>query len=185
MQVRDADPQRDAAGCTAIYAPYVSATAVSLEEVVPTAEEIAARIERVSAAYPWLVAEQDGEVTGFAYATRNRERASYRWAADVSVYVADAHHRHGIARALYETLFELLRAQNLRMAVAGITVPNPASIALHEALGFRSVGIYRRIGYKLGAWQDVGWWQLDLDPGSTEAPAELGRPARLPAPVRL
>ncbi len=187
MQIRHADAHTDAAGCTAIYAPYVNETAVSLEEVAPTAEEIAGRIGRISAAYPWLVAERDGELAGFAYASRHRERASYRWAADVSVYVADGHHRRGVGRALYLTLFDLLRAQNLRMAVAGITVPNAASVALHESLGFNLVGIYRQVGYKLGAWQDVGWWQLELSPDAEpdSAPQEPTAPVRLSEPRRL
>ncbi len=185
MVIRHADPHRDATGCLEIYSPYVRATAVSLEEAVPTAEQIATRIGRISAAYPWLVAEQDGDVAGFAYASRHRERASYRWAADVSVYVADAHRRRGVARGLYLTLFELLEAQNLRMVVAGITVPNAASVALHESLGFTLVGIYRRIGYKVGGWQDVGWWQLDLGDRGEGAPPEPAPPVRLPEPRAL
>jgi L-amino acid N-acyltransferase YncA len=175
VAIRAADPARDAAACARIYAPYVTGGPVSFEEVAPDAQEMAARIARVAAAYPWLVAERDGAIAGFAYASPHRERAAYRWAADVTVYLDRAHHRRGIGRALYEALFDLLRAQGCYVAVAGITLPNPASVGLHEALGFDLVGIYRGIGYKAGAWRDVGWWQLQLQPAEG-APAEMGPP---------
>jgi len=176
VAIRAADAARDAAACARIYAPYVSDTAVSFEEAAPDADEMAARIARIGAAYPWLLAERDGAVAGFAYASPHRERASYRWAADVTVYLDPAHHRRGIGRVLYEELFALLRAQGVHVAVAGITLPNQASVGLHEALGFELVGVYRGIGYKLGAWRDVGWWQLRLLPADG-APAELRAPA--------
>lgn len=170
--IRDADPQRDAAACAAIYAPNVTDAVVSFEERAPSAAELAARIERVSATHPWLVAERGGEVVGYAYACPHRERASYRWSVDVSVYVAAAERRHGHGRRLYEALFERLRAQGFRMACAGITLPNRASVSLHEALGFRAVGVNRGIGWKFGAWRDVGWWQLELSPAPAGGPAE-------------
>ncbi len=179
MLIRDADPARDAAACAAVYAPFVRNTAVSLEEDAPDAAELARRMETIGATHPWLVAERGDELAGFAYGSPHRLRASYRWAADVSVYVDPAHHRRGIGRALYGALFDLLRAQGLRVACAGITVPNPASVGLHESLGFELVGIYRRIGYKHGAWRDVGWWQLPLDPRAADPPPEPGPPVRL------
>ena len=160
--IRHADADRDAPACAGIYGPYVRDSAVSFEETAPTAQEIAQRIERIGATHPWLVAERDGRVVGFAYASAHRERAAYRWAADVTVYIDPAHHRRGIARQLYESLFPLLRQQQLHIACAGIALPNDASVRLHEALGFEPVGIYRSIGYKAGAWRDVGWWQLRL-----------------------
>jgi L-amino acid N-acyltransferase YncA len=163
---------RDAAACAAIYTPHVEASATSFEERAPSAEEFAARIERVSATHPWLVAERAGEVIGYAYACAHRERPAYRWATDVSVYVADDQRREGVGRGLYETLFERLRRQRFHIACAGITLPNEASVALHERLGFVPVGVFRRIGWKDGAWRDVGWWQLDLAPGAAEPPAE-------------
>ena len=107
-------------------------------------------------------------VVGFAYGAPHRERAAYRWTADVPVYVDSAHHRRGFGRQLYEALFELLRRQRLQIACAGVTLPNEGSVRLHEALGFEPVGVYRGIGYKAGAWHDVGWWQLRLD--ATEGP---------------
>ena len=118
----------------------------------------------------------------YAYASPHRARAAYRWAADVAVYVDDGHRRRGAGRRLYRALFELMRRQGLRVACAGITLPNPASVGLHEAVGFEPVGVYRRIGWKAGAWRDVGWWELLLagsDPDDHRPPPEPGPPARL------
>lgn len=160
--IRPADAERDAAACAAIYAPYVRESAVSFEEAAPDVDGMAPRIRGVTATHPWLVAERGGAVVGFAYASRHRERAAYRWACDVAIYVDAAHHRLGVGRRLYEALFERLRAQRFHVACAGITLPNDASVRLHEALGFEPVGVYRAIGWKAGAWRDVGWWQLRL-----------------------
>jgi phosphinothricin acetyltransferase len=162
--IRPADAGRDAAACAAIYAPYVRKTAISFEEAAPDAAAMRARIERAAATHAWVVAEEAGVVVGFAYATPHRERAAYRWACDVSVYLDGAQRRRGFGRTLYEALLPLLRAQRLQVACAGITLPNEASVGLHEALGFEPVGVYRRIGFKLGRWHDVGWWQLRLRP---------------------
>lgn len=172
VAIRAVDPGRDAAACAAIYAPHVEASATSFEEHSPSAEEVAARIGRVTMTHPWLVAERDGEVLGYAYACLHRERPAYRWAADVSVYVAATHHRKGVGKSLYGALFGRLRSQRYRVACAGITLPNEASVALHEQLGFIPVGVYRRIGWKAGAWRDVGWWQLDLAPEAEDPPTE-------------
>jgi phosphinothricin acetyltransferase len=179
MLIRDAgaDPERDANACAAIYAPYVRETPISLEEVAPTPSEMAARIERTSKTHAWLVAEEAGEIIGYAYGSQHRERASYRWATDVAVYVAPQSQRHGAGRALYEALFGLLAQQGYRTACAGITLPNEASVGLHEACGFKPVGIYRRIGFKLGAWWDVGWWQRSLATHADDRPpSEPGTP---------
>jgi phosphinothricin acetyltransferase len=173
-RLRPADPARDAAACAAIYAPFVHESAVSFEEVAPDADSFAARIARLAATHPWLVAEVDARVVGFAYGSPHRERAAYRWACDVSVYIAAAHRGHGIGGALYEALFALLREQRIHVACAGITLPNDASVGLHESLGFEPVGIYRGIGWKAGAWRDVGWWQLDLSPDAEDPPPEPG-----------
>lgn len=164
----DADAEADAAACARIYGPFVRETAVSLEEDPPDAEELARRIDATSSRFPWLVAERDGAIAGFAYASAHRQRASYRWAADVSVYVDSAHQRQGVGSSLYRELLASLRAQRLVIACAGITLPNAPSVALHESLGFELVGVYPRIGYKCGAWQDVGWWQLVLAPQDGE-----------------
>jgi L-amino acid N-acyltransferase YncA len=180
--LRHADPARDAAACAAIYAPYVTATVASFEEQAPGAEEFAARIERSSRTHPWLVLEHGERVVGYAYASPHHERAAYRWAADVAIYVDPAHQRRGAGRRLYSALLDLLRAQGLRSACAGITMPNDASVALHRALGFEHVGTYRAIGWKAGAWRDVSWWQLRLDDDDDDdgrPPAEPGPPPRL------
>ena len=177
MLIRDADPQRDASACAAIYEPYVSDSVVSFEERPPTVEEIA---DRIGAAYAWVVAEHEGVTLGYAYGSRHRDRAAYRWAADVAVYINADHHRAGVGRALYTRLFEQLRAIGLWTLCAGITQPNDASNGLHRALGFAPVGTYRRIGWKAGAWHGVQWWQLDLHPGEPGPPEEpLDKAARI------
>jgi L-amino acid N-acyltransferase YncA len=177
--LRHADPARDAAACAAIYAPSVRTGTASFEEEPPTAEEMGRRIAATSGTHPWLVAERDGAVAGYAYATAHRGRAAYRWAADVAVYVDAGRLRSGVGRELYAALLPLLARQRLHVACAGITLPNDASVALHEAAGFEPVGIYRAIGYKRGAWHDVGWWQARLRPGGDGAPEEPLGPQRL------
>jgi L-amino acid N-acyltransferase YncA len=178
MLIRPADPARDAGACAEIYAPFVRDSAVSFEEQAPDAAEFARRIERTSSGYPWLVAEDpDGIVAGYAYGSAHRERAAYRWAVDVAVYVSASHRRRGVGRALYEELFERLAAQGFHVACAGIALPNDASVALHEALRFQPVGVYRRIGWKAGAWRDVGWWQRELLP-TGDGPPAASRPPR-------
>jgi L-amino acid N-acyltransferase YncA len=152
----------DGAAVARIYDPVVERTAISFEEEPPGPAEMARRIASVLGVAPWLLDERGGVVRGYAYASRHRERAAYRWSVDVAVYVDEAHRRAGVGAALYAKLIELLRLQGFYAAYAGITLPNRASVALHEAVGFRPVGIYRSVGYKLGAWHDVGWWQLDL-----------------------
>lgn len=178
MKIRHADPDRDAGRCAELYAPFVRDTVISLEEEPPDADELARRIERISRTHPWLVAEIDGELPGFAYASLHRERAAYRWATDVTVYVDPACHRRGIGSALYTALFDLLVRQGFYVACAGVTLPNEASVGLHESLGFVPVGIYRRIGFKFGRWWDVGWWQLQLISPGADPPAEPGPPRR-------
>jgi phosphinothricin acetyltransferase len=176
LTVRDADAPCDAAACAAIYAPHVEGSAVSFEEQPPSAAEMAARIERVAATHAWLVAELAGRVVGYAYACPFQARPAYRWSVSVSVYVDAAARGRGVGRTLYLELFAGLRARGFRMACAGITLPNAASVALHEALGFEPVGVNRQIGWKEGAWRDVGWWQLELSPAGEEAPAEPAAP---------
>ena len=170
--VRDADPERDAAACSAIYAPYVLGSVASFEADPPAPDVMATRI---AASHAWLIAEQDGIALGYAYGSPHRDRAAYRWAADVAIYVDAAHHRAGAGRALYTRLLTRLRDAGLWTACAGITLPNDASEALHRALGFTEVGTYRRIGWKAGAWHDVRWFQIDLRPGDREAPTVTRR----------
>ena len=182
MLIRHADPAADATACAAIYAPSVINGVASLEERAPSPDEMAARIETSSAAYPWLIAELEGEPAGYAYATEHRSRSAYRWSADTTVYVSPSDHRRGVGRALYQALFELLTVQGVYMACAGITLPNDASVGLHEAMGFELIGVYRAIGYKHGRWLSVGWWQAQLrEPRAGVPPAAPGPPARLDA----
>lgn len=154
--------EADAGTIAAIYSPFVEQTAVSFETIPPGRDEMRRRIVETTAVYPWLVCEVDGTIAGYAYATQHRVRAAYRWSVDTSAYIEAAHHRRGIGRGLYASLFAILRAQGFFNAYAGITLPNDASVGLHEAVGFRKVGTYERVGYKLGTWHDVGWWQLVL-----------------------
>ncbi len=170
MVIRDAQPERDAAACAAVYAPYVTDSVISFEVLPPTASEMARRMEDSLA---WLVAERDGQILGYAYGSSHRERAAYRWSADVAVYISRPNHRAGVGRALYDRLLAELRVLGLWTLCAGITQPNDASNGLHRALGFTSVGTYRRIGWKAGHWHDVQWWQLDLRPSEEGPPEEL------------
>ena len=133
---------------------------------------MAARIASHSATHAWLVAEREGRVAGFAYGGDHRARPAYRWSADVSVYVEDGSRGLGVGTALYEALFARLRERRFRVVVAGITLPNAASVALHERFGFAPVGVFRGIAWKAGSWRDVGWWQLDLAPPTNEPPPE-------------
>ncbi len=182
MLIRHADPAADAADCACVYQPAVQDGVASLEETAPSATEMRTRIESVSNCYPWVVAELDGELAGYAYATQHRARAAYRWAADTSVYVSPAHQRRGVGRALYGALLPLLVRQGFYIACAGITLPNDASVGLHESFGYVPVGSYERIGFKFGRWWPVGWWQLQLrEQADGPAPAEPGPPARLDA----
>ena len=161
----------DAAACLAVYAPYVTTSAATFETETPSVGEMEWRI---GAAKLWLLAERDGEVAGFAYGGTHRSRAAYRWTVETSVYVARAHARQGVGLELYSALLPALEDRGYRMAVAGITLPNPASVGLHEAAGFVRAGVFRRIGYKAGAWWDVGWWQRPLGEAGDE-PAEPAR----------
>ena len=161
----------DAPGIAQIYAPFVATTTISFEEVPPDAGEMRQRIIAARDIWPWLVSERDGAVAGFAYAGPHRNRAAYRWSVDVSTYVAPPFQRRGIARGLYETLFRVLVVQGYYQALAGITLPNDASVGLHRSAGFEPVGTYRNVGYKFGAWHDVLWLARPLRPFDTE-PAE-------------
>ena len=130
--------------------------------------------KRIRSAHEWLVAERDGTVVGYAYGGEHRSRKAYRWTAEVSAYIDRGAQRSGIGRALYTELFDRLKHKGYRVLVAGITLPNEASVGIHEAMGFELVGVYKNVGYKAGEWWDVGWWQLDMG-----AP---GDPPREPSP---
>lgn len=152
----------DAAAIAGIYGPYCESTVISFEEGAPSADEMARRITAILATRPWIVLEDDRTIVGYAYASAHHERAAYRWSVSTAIYIDRACQRLGAGRALYTTLFELLRHLGYYTAVAGITVPNPASVGLHKAMGFELVGEYRDIGFKLGAWRNVAWYQAPI-----------------------
>lgn len=154
----------DASAIAAIYRPYCEESAVSFEQVAPTAVEMARRIATVTTQRPWIVLEDNGTVVGYAYAGAHHERWAYRWSVNTAIYISAAQQRRGAGRALYVTLFDLLRHLGYYRAAAGITLPNEASVGLHAALGFTLVGVYRDIGYKLGAWRDVAWYEAVIQP---------------------
>ncbi|MFI9812709.1 GNAT family N-acetyltransferase [Saccharothrix variisporea] len=165
MKVRDAS-ELDAGACAAIYAPYVTGTAITFECVPPTPTEMAGRIANALRTHAWVVLEDDdGRVVGYAYGGPFKAREAYRWSCEVSVYLEPGLRRTGGGRALYEALFERLAARGYRTAAAGMTLPNDASVGLHRALGFEPVGVYRRIGWKNGAWHDVAWTQREIATG--------------------
>lgn len=166
MKIRPAT-EADAAAIHAIYAPLIGTTALSFALEPPTVADIRRRIAETRARWPWLVCDDEGAVLGYANAgpdraNRYRTRSAYDWSAEVSVYVQAGAQRRGIGRALYTSLLAVLRHQGFVNAYASITLPNPGSVALHRAMGFESVGVFRGEGYKLGQWHDVSWWQVPL-----------------------
>lgn len=161
--VRLATPA-DAAACAAIYAPYVTGSAISFELVPPTEAEMAGRIERIAGHYPWVVVEVEGVVRAYAYASRHRDRPAYDWTAETTVYVDQAHHRQGLGRIAMRALVAVLRLQGFHLLVAGITAPNPGSFRLHDALGFAMIGEFEAIGWKDDAWHGVAFMGLELGP---------------------
>lgn len=167
--------ESDAGRITDIYAPIVSDTIISFEWESPTADEMRGRIENTLERFPWLVYEPHGSVLGYAYAGAHRSRGAYQWSVDVSAYVHEEERRQGVGRALYTSLFAILALQGFYNACAGIALPNPASVGMHESVGFRPVGVYRAVGYKFDAWHDVGWWQLTLQDKTSfpESPVDL------------
>ena len=174
--LRLAEP-RDTAALAAIYTPYVVNTAISFETEPPGAAELGRRLAAVSERSFWLVCEAGAEgVVGYAYLSRHHERSAYQWSVDAAVYVASDRRRSGIGRALYTTLFALGRLQGFCAVHAGVTLPNAASVGLHESFGFRKIACYPSVGYKLGAWHDVAYFQLELRERRS-APPEITKPA--------
>jgi L-amino acid N-acyltransferase YncA len=162
MQIRGARLD-DAEAIQVIYEPIVRDTTISFELEPPTAEEIRSRIRATTSILPWLVGvDDDDSVIGYVYASKHRERAAYQWSVDVTAYVRADHRGQGVGRSLYERLFEQLIGAGYCQAFAGIALPNSASVALHESIGFAPIGVYRKVGFKHGAWHDVGWWQKEL-----------------------
>lgn len=163
LRVATAD---DAAAIARIYAPYVTASPVSFETEAPGEDEMRDRIQACQDHYPWLAAVGEEEIVGYAYATAFRARPAYRYAVETSVYLASTAQQRGIGTSLYRALIDMLVAQRFTQAIAAITLPNEASVALHERMGFRQAGTYRQVGFKLGEWHDVGLWQRALRPAA-------------------
>ncbi|GAC1652089.1 MAG: GNAT family N-acetyltransferase [Gemmatimonadaceae bacterium] len=159
----------DGEALAAIYSPAIENSVISFELESPDGAEMNRRVSGVTVRTPWLVCEHRGCVVGYAYASPHQDRPAYMWSVNVSVYVHPDAQRAGVGRALYTSLFAVLVLQGYRNAYAGITLPNLASLKLHEALGFSPVGIYRQVGYKLGRWHDVGWFERLLAPRRTRA----------------
>jgi L-amino acid N-acyltransferase YncA len=170
-RIRDAS-DRDAEACAAIYAPYVTDTAITFEAEPPSAADMAERMAVAARGHAWLVLEDEGRVVGYAYGRQFNPRAAYRWSCEVSIYLERGRRRTGAGRALYEALFARLVERGYRTAVAGMTLPNEASVGLHRAMGFEQVGVLSRVGWKHGAWHDVAWVQRTLATGD-DPPAEL------------
>lgn len=174
MRIRSAAPD-DAEAIAAIYTPIVLETAVSFEWVPPTVDDFKARIAKTLTKYPWLVSvDEDNTVAGYVHAGGHRDPPSYQWSVNTSVFIRHDCRGQGVGKALYAELFRQLVAIGYYRAFAGIALPNAGSVALHESVGYRPLGVYEKVGFKFGAWRDVGWWQRELQP-----------PHAQPAPPRI
>lgn len=160
----------DAEQVLKVYTPYVLQTASTFEYEVPTVDEFRGRIVKISARYPYLVCECNGEIIGYAYGSTHRERMGYSWCAETTVYLSAAHHRRGIARVLYNALFALMKEQGYKSIYVSILSTNVGSLAFHRAMGFEDIGMFTNIGYKLGSWHSNIWMQLFLDEHGIEPP---------------
>ena len=174
--------EQDSEQIQSIYAPIVRDSAISFELKPPTIDEMCARISKYLKTHPWLVCEQNKKIMGYAYASEHRSRWAYQWAADASVYIGESYRGKGVGRALYTSLFELLKFQGFYHVYAGVTLPNPGSVGLHEAMEFQPIGVYKSVGFKFGQWHDVGWWHLPLKALSAHPtpPLEFSKAQKLP-----
>lgn len=160
--IRAATPA-DAAAIAAIYNHYVADTVITFEEEAVPAQAMAARIAAIQALeLPWLVAERDGAVVGYAYANRWKARSAYRMSVETTIYLQHGAEGRGLGKRLYAALLDVLKTQRIHAVIGGAALPNPASAALHESLGFEHVGTFRQVGFKHGRWVDVAYWQLVL-----------------------
>lgn len=165
--------ENDAADIARIYAHYVDTTAITFETSAPTADEFRTRIGVVLQKHVWLVLERDGKVVAYAYASKHRDRAAYQWSVDTAVYIGNEERGKGYGKLLYTRQLAFLRAQGFYRSYAGITIPNAASVGLHESFGYKKIAQYSRVGYKLGSWHDVGWWELEVLPPADEPKPSL------------
>ena len=174
MQMLRLAKSSDAKAILDIYAPYIKNTSLTFETEVPTEKAFAERIEKYLTKWPWLVCEINGMIAGYAYASLYRERSGYQWSIECSVYIHDNHHQSGIGKALYFSLFEILKRQGFNNVYAVINLPNDKSVAFHEKCGFTHFATYEKVGYKLGQWKNVGWWRLIINEfGDEPAPPVL------------
>lgn len=156
--------EADAQALLEIYGPLVEGTAISFETAVPTLAEFEARIATALRGWQWLVAVEGDRCIGYAYASSHRERTAYRWSVEVSAYVHPHHQRRGVAAALYKQLLQDLTRKGFCNAYAGVTLPNDASVALHQSVGFHPIGVFPAVGRKFGKWHDVAWFHLAMSP---------------------
>jgi phosphinothricin acetyltransferase len=153
----------DIEAVTAIYNYYITNTIVSFEEESISTNEMNQRVHSVlSSGFPWLVAEQADEIIGYAYANRWNVRTAYKYSAEVTVYLSNLNTLNGWGTKLYDELFTELKAMSIHTVIGGISLPNPASVALHEKCGMTKVAHYKEVGYKFNKWIDVGYWQGEL-----------------------
>ena len=166
MIVRVADI-KDASSILEIYQPYIENTSFTFEIVVPSLDDFKKRIDEYLQNWPWLVCEDNGVIAGYAYGSKYRERTAYQWCVEVSIYIHDDFQKRGIGQALYESLLEILKVQGYRNVYAVINLPNDKSVTFHESCGFSFFALYPKVGYKLGQWKNVGWWQINLNEYNT------------------
>ena len=153
----------DAEGILAIYSPYITETSFTFEVEVPSLKDFQKRISDYLINWPWLVCEIDNKIAGYAYGTKHRERVAYQWCVESSIYIHDEFLKHKVGKALYEALIEILKRQGYRNVYAVINLPNDRSVKFHESCGFNYFATYEKVGYKLGKWKNVGWWQLIIN----------------------
>jgi L-amino acid N-acyltransferase YncA len=155
-----------------IYNYYVCHTAISFETEVPDLTAFTERFNNIAACYPFLVYKENGEILGYAYGGKHRQRQAYKWSVDVTIYLDKDARGRGIGKLLYSNLFDLLKKQGFYTAYAGITLPNEQSVGIHEHFGFKKVAHYNKVGYKRDQWWDVGWWELELNTKRNEVPED-------------
>jgi len=170
VQIRDVTTD-DASALLDVYSPYVEDTNITFETEIPSTEDFIKRIEKITEKLPWLVAEMDGVIAGYAYASKFRDRAAYRWSVEFTVYIDPQVQANGVGRLLYSSLIEIVKSLGYYNAIAIISLPNEKSVKFHESAGFLKAGQIKSSGYKLGEWRDTGYWQLKLREYG-ESPAE-------------
>lgn len=163
----------DAEAALKVYAPYVLHTANTFEYEIPSVDDFRTKIEKITAQYPWLICECDGEIIGYAYGSTHRDRAAYQWSPESTVYISDKYHRKGIARVLYNTLFALLKQQGYINVFASVLVTNVNSVEFHRAYGFEEIGLFKNIGYKLDEWHTNLWLQYTLQEHVIDPPVPI------------